>query len=391
MLIIAGYFDWFSGYQETALATAFAKIADTEVVASNRVSPAFNDTHLSKLGMDRDYQIGSREEHGVTVTRFAAREKRSMVWSTEAARYLSDRPYDLVVQVMPGQIFSVAPSLTRNPARRVVLYGDNRAMWGHLSRLQRMLKGTAFAMSKGVVYAFVNARADKTYGYTPNTLNRLRAFRAGSPMEVMPLAYSPERFFFSDDLRQATRARLGFTEDERVILAAGKFEQRKRLDWLISAFEHLAVQNQNLRLILVGADSSTHSKQLEEQIAGSPHSHRVTVMGFVDSQELNAIFNAADLAVWPRNPAITIQQAMGTGLPVVLPENDLVGHLIRPGTGLYYPLTMGHEVRALQRALQEVLMTFDYSGEGRLSRLEVNSWLSADSIAASLVKETPDS
>ena len=322
--IVVGYFDWFSGYQETALAAALSKLADTEVIASDRVNPTFTDSHLKRLGLSRRYREGSTTEHGVLVTRFSSVELRSMVWSFRASHYLSGRYLDLIVQVMPGQLFSVAATLARNTAPRVVLYGDNQAMWNQLPRWQRIIKGTVFAGTKGVLYTAVNAGARSSYGYTPDTVRRLRPFRAGRPCTVMPLAFSPERFHFDAELRRRCRRGLTLADDQILLVAAGKFEPQKRLDWLIWAFSSIARHRTNVHLLLVGADSSTYSKQIGEMCRSSPFGQRMHVQPFTDAAGLNAAFNGADLGVWPRNPAITIQQSMGTGLPVVLPRNDLV-------------------------------------------------------------------
>jgi len=59
VVIVAGYFDWISGYQETALASAYAEFADVEVVSSDRVSPGFSDEHLERLGVSRRYAPGT--------------------------------------------------------------------------------------------------------------------------------------------------------------------------------------------------------------------------------------------------------------------------------------------------------------------------------------------
>lgn len=385
VLIIAGYFDWFSGYQETALARSFSKYAQTEVIASDRVSPAFSPTHLLGLGVERNYLPGSRLERDVVVTRFRCAERRSMVWSQEVVRYLSGRSYDLIVQVMPGQILSAAPTFTRATGERIVLYGDNRAMWAELSRTRRALKGAAFAVSKGLLYALVNARASKVFGYTPNTVRRLKPFAPMRDMDIMPLAFSPEQFFPSTQLRTASRERLGVGEGDIAVLAAGKFEQRKRIDWLQTEFEKLADEDDRLRLILVGADSSPFTQRLIEQIQGSRHRGRIIVEPFVDAEALNGIFNAADIAVWPKNPAITIQQAMGTGLAVVLPRNDLVGHLIRPEAGEYFEASDGTSAPPLAQAIARCISQMDLTWSGRLQRVQVNRWLSADNITKSLL------
>lgn len=386
VLLLSGYFDWFSGYQETGLAAWLQRDATTEVIASDRVSPIFSDAHLAKLGMARRYETGTRVENGVQVTRFSTSEKRSMVWSTQARKYIESQEYDLIVQVMPGQLMPVAGTLARNHTVRAVLYGDNSAMWSQLSPAQRLLKGAAFVVSKGVLYTLVNRRADLVYGYTPNTVSRLRFFSGGRTMSVLPLAFDPEKFYFDEGIRESRREALGYTETDTVVVAAGKFEQRKRLDLLVNAFSRLASTRAGLKLILVGADDAPCSREVRAQIKADPAlNDLVTVMGFVDASELNAIFNAADIGVWPSMPAITIQQAMGTGLKVILPENDWVGHLILPGSGAYFkPSDVGDSQR-IEIAIATQLGD-SWSAADRKQRADTNAWLGADRITISLLQ-----
>ena len=390
VLIVVGYFDWFSGYQETALAAALSSMADTEVLSSNFVNPTFSDTQLNSLGMERRYNTGSVTENGVRVTRFATYQWRSIVWSNMVRRYLGSRSYDLIIQVMPGQGLPIAASLTRRPGRRVALYGDNRAMWQNAGTVAPILKGVAFTLSKGLAYTLVNARATKLYGYTPNTQRRLRMFSAGKKMEVMPLAYDPRRFFRDEAAGVTTRAALKFDTEDIVIVSAGKFEGRKRLDWLVQAFSAAARGNPALRLLLVGDDGSKSAEELKTVIRQSAVADRITVQGFCAGDELNALFNAADLGIWPKDPAITIQQAMGTGLPVILPSNDLVGHLLHgPGQpGLSYSLRAGRETVAIGTALTDAVRMLDLSRCGRRLRAIANRRLSANTLAQKLLAES---
>jgi hypothetical protein len=385
VLLLTGYFDWFSGYQETALAAWFPRYADTEVIASDRVSPMFSDAHLAGLGISRRYQPGSKTEHGVRMTRFTSYEKRAMVWSGQVRKYIEGQDYDLIVQVMPGQLMPLAGTLAQNRSVRVALYGDNSAMWSHLSHAQRLLKGAAFGLSKGAMYSLVNKKADLVCGYTPNTVERLAPYGGGKRIALLALPFDPDRFFFDDQSRSAQRASMGYVDTDTVILAAGKFSPRKRLDLLVEAFQRMAKKNPDLKLLLVGFDDSEHSRKLQAHIGTYPGlAEKVKVFGFVDNDILNAMFNAADIGVWPRLPAITIQQAMGTGLSVVLPRNDLVGHLIRNGSGCYFHESDGHASAQLQEAIESQLAT-DFSGVGRKVRTEQNAWLGADELVKSLL------
>ncbi len=390
VVIVAGYFDWISGYQETALASAYAEFADVEVVSSDRVSPGFSDEHLERLGVSRRYAPGTTQERGIRVTRFPTREIRSIVWSRQAAEYIGGRGCDLLIQVMPGHGLPVAASLTRNRAPRAVLYGDNWAMWGHLGPVARRLKWIIFSLTKGLAYAFVNSRATVTYGYTENTLDRLRIFRAQCPMRLLPLGYAGNRFFLDESLRTATRTRFGFTPEDVVLVAAGKYTPHKRLDWVLGAYEDAARRRPELRLLIAGLDDSPPCREFKDMISRSEASDRITTLGFLGAEELNAVYNAADLAIWPRYPAITIQQAMGTGLPVILPRNDLVGHLVRAGehTGLYFGLTPGEEQPSVTAAVASALDVLDLSASARSTRRYRNAWLSSEALARTVLADT---
>src|SRR5690349_19297406 len=111
VLLVVGYFDPFSGYQETALADGLSKVASTEVLTSDRVSPAFSDEHLDRLGVPRRYASGTTMMGVLTITRLPSRELRSMVWSSDARHHISRGDYKLIVQMMPGQLLPAAGSL----------------------------------------------------------------------------------------------------------------------------------------------------------------------------------------------------------------------------------------------------------------------------------------
>lgn len=383
--IVIGYFDWFSGYQETALAASLAEHADVEVIAGARVSPIFTDAHLRALGQKRSYDLVERDpQHGVRVTRLPVREVRSMVWSPSIGRVLRERQFDLVIQVMPGQGLSVAPSRNREPAVRIALYGDNSSMWSALPRWKQRIKWVVFATTKGSVYRYVNQRADAVYGYTPETLRRLSRFGAGAESHVMPLTFRPDEFWPDQALREQWRNKLGVTDSELLIVSAGKQQPYKKLEDLLRAVSHLAETQPQVRLALAGSDDSAYCNALRRQADEDPQLNgRVTFLPFLDRTDLNGFLNAGDIGTWPHLPAITIQQALGTGLFVILPQNDQVGHLlVDDSVGGYFSPFAKHGLLA---ALKESL-TVDRSAEARRGRAGRNSWLSADQLAQVLLQ-----
>ena len=382
--VLVGYFDWFSGYQETALVKALEPLAEVEVIASDRVSPIFSDAHLERLGVERTYATGSSTERGVTVTRLPSQERRAMVWSRDVRRVLRERDFDLLVQVMPGQGLSAAGAFVPKSERRIVLYGDNSAMWSGLSGWKQRLKWVVFAATKGQLYRLVNRRSDVVFGYTPETLRRLAPFQKGCETALLPLAYDSRTYFYSEELRERGRAELGFQPHERVIMTAGKLVPYKRLEMLVDAFTEIADAQPEVRLLVVGDDGGDYSASLQRRVPEALRS-RTTFLGFQDADGLNRLFNVADVGVWPALPAVTIQQAMGTGLAVCLPRNEWVGHLVRPGSGTYFG--PGSPVPTLTAALEETLSTFDFGSPARRSRGDVNGWLAGEGIAQTALND----
>nr|WP_227467852.1 glycosyltransferase [Nocardioides lijunqiniae] len=257
-------------------------------------------------------------------------------------------------------------------------------MWLALPQWKQALKWVAFTISKGLAYRYVNSRAVHAYGYTPDTITRLRGFFGSTPADVLPLAYDADRFFHDADLRRATRSQLGLREDDVLVITVGKFQRYKGIEDIVEAVDRTSRQDVNLRVLLVGADSSEYSDEIRAMVAGRDQDAvPVEVLDFRDAESLNALYNAADIGVWPRLPAISIQQAMGTGLFVVLPQNQWVGHLVEPGTGKYFEAELG--IEGLARALDEYSGA-DRTDERRDERARRNSRFSGDGIARQVLE-----
>ncbi|MDN4507497.1 glycosyltransferase family 4 protein [Dietzia maris] len=385
ILIACAYFDWASNYQEIGLARALSAVADVHVYAGNRVNPIFTDAHLERLGVKRTYETGTSVQEGITITRFKINDVRSMSVSGAYRKSVSRERFDLVIQVMPGHILSALASRPAGDAPRAVLYGDNEAMYANLSPFLQSAKRAVFALTKGFVYQYCNSGATSAYGYTPQTLERIRPFLAGAPVGLLPLSFDPRTFFFSETIRRAERARLGIRNDEILIMTAGKAYPTKRLDLLVKAFDQLSPDAAKLKLLIAGVDAAPESKPILSAISESPYRDRIISLPIQPADALNSLFNAADLGCWPLMPAVTIQQSMGTGLPVVIPDNNIVNHLVREeGAGLLYD-SVNDQPRSLAIALKSSLALVGDTLERR-NLAKRNEWLSSNRIADELLQ-----
>jgi len=164
------------------------------------------------------------------------------------------------------------------------------------------------------------------------------------PNGVTPLAAGP-----GTDAAAGT-ARAG---GDRYVLAVGTVEPRKDLPGLVRAFDQLAGDDPDLRLVIAGADG-WGAQQLGVAVAASPHRDRIVRLGWVDDDARAALVRGAAVFAYPSRYegfGLPPLEAMAAGTPVVatavgaLPE--VLGDAAR--------LVPGNDVDALAGALDDVL------------------------------------
>ena len=110
------------------------------------------------------------------------------------------------------------------------------------------------------------------------------------------------------------------------VLALGSADRRKGLTTLVAAFDALAVQHRDLRLIHAGPDGDASDK-LADAIGRSPHHDRILRLGWVDDGARTALIEQAAAVAYPslyEGFGLVPLEAMAAGRPVVTTPG--VGH-----------------------------------------------------------------
>ncbi|MCX8191321.1 MAG: glycosyltransferase family 4 protein [Nitrososphaerales archaeon] len=119
--------------------------------------------------------------------------------------------------------------------------------------------------------------------------------------------------------RDAVRARLGISPDERIILAVGRLTWQKGFDDLIKAFSKVLTIHPNSRLVIVG--DGYMRGELEKLAWDLGVGKKVIFTGFINDQELIEIFKSSDVLVVSSRYepfGIVALEGMVNGLPVVV-------------------------------------------------------------------------
>ena len=149
---------------------------------------------------------------------------------------------------------------------------------------------------------------------------------------------------------EEARQRLGLNSSDQTILFFGHIAPYKGIDLLVDAFARIAVQNPNYRLVIAGGpmkESEEQWRQVQRVIEESAmRGHVLQHCRFIDDQEIEIYFKAADVLVLPYTHIFqsgVLFMSYTFGLPVIATDigsfsKDIVegftGYLCRPNDAM---------------------------------------------------------
>lgn len=132
--------------------------------------------------------------------------------------------------------------------------------------------------------------------------------------------------------RNELRRRLHISQDDKVLLFAGRPTWKKGMYALLEAFGFVLEQEPHARLVIAGFDNSTNIEKLI--IIASAYAPRVTFTGLVDKKKLSEWYTAADIGIIPsyyeQCPYTGIEMMMH-GLPVVASDAYGLRNMFKEG------------------------------------------------------------
>lgn len=176
-----------------------------------------------------------------------------------------------------------------------------------------------FILHRGL-YRFINSIAkpyvDKYYAVTPGTIDFVHSMYniERKKIQLLPLGGDLEEIERINKIssRSQTRMELGITENQLIIVTAGKIDYEKRTTDLIKAYKKL--NNKDIHLIVIGPIDYNYKKEIS--ILSNDNSN-IHLVGWKTPQEIYRYFLASDLACFPGSQSVIWQQAICCGLPLI--------------------------------------------------------------------------
>ena len=135
--------------------------------------------------------------------------------------------------------------------------------------------------------------------------------------------------------RSVARQRLGFGDNESIVLYVGRFDPIKGIDRLLGAVAHLQ-GHRRLRLVIIGGDGpdTPEYQKLQTMTRKLGIQDRVTFVGRIEQNHLPPYYSAADVLAVPsyyESFGLVGLESLACGTPVVATEVGAMRSILRDG------------------------------------------------------------
>ena len=138
----------------------------------------------------------------------------------------------------------------------------------------------------------------------------------GKKVEMIPLGTDISIFKKSKILRDACRHDLDIKENEILVVYTGKMYEDKKVHLIFEALNDESVtKNNKIVILLVGDIAEAYKEKMNNSVKTSQH--RAVLRKAVSINQLPAIYNAADIAVWPDHTTNSTIDASACGCAII--------------------------------------------------------------------------
>jgi glycosyltransferase involved in cell wall biosynthesis len=165
---------------------------------------------------------------------------------------------------------------------------------------------------------------------------------------------------------------------ERYVLAIGTIEPRKGLPGLVRAFDRVADDDDDLRLVIAGGNG-WGTEALDDAVASSPHHSRIRRLGYVSDRDHSDLLAGASLLAYPSlyegfgHPPF---EAMAAGIPVVTTTAGSLPEVVGDAAQFVPPADDDALAAAIARVLTDDALRHDLVAKGRV-RAQAFPWSAA--------------
>lgn len=170
---------------------------------------------------------------------------------------------------------------------------------------------------------------------TDKTRNALQSYGVKNDIFVVPTGIDLRQFNLHEKSHPSVQAimdKYDITDDDKIILSLGRVSQEKSIDKTIEAMPALIDTYDNIKLIIVG--DGPYRNKLEKLVCSLGLDKYVIFTGQVPFEDVSYYYSLANVfisASKTETQGLTIMEAMATGIPVVVYDDDNVKGVVMEG------------------------------------------------------------
>ena len=338
---LIGYFQPEFGYKEYYIARNQAKAGhEVHVITSNKVMPLHEYGGLAKrLGLpaSRDRgkeQLGETVLEGIIVHRLPGIfEIKDFILIKGVKKLLEVIKPDIVHAYAPNQGSTIFGPLYKGHFK-YFLIGDDQILPETLKPYKSFLGMFRYQLFQRFFNWFYYKKCDVIFCPNQATKDYLdKHYHCKEKTKLVPLGYESDFFYFDKKGREDVRKKFQFTDKDFLIVLIGRITKDKGFDFVIEACADL-MREGTLKILLVG--EGDFKKDLKNLVNSLGLTGKVFFEEFISEKSLYKYFSAGDLGVWAKRPSVAISNAIACELPVLVPDNQFVDHLIAFGNGITF-------------------------------------------------------
>jgi glycosyltransferase involved in cell wall biosynthesis len=273
----------------------------------------------------------------------------------------------------------------------ISIYGDAKEYLDRTTfkqNLKTFFHELGYRFIKEPLYRKAINYCDRLVMNIPETNDFFLGFLKGNDKKVfeqkrmmLTLGFDPDEYFFNETDRNNNRSELGLADDEVVLITSTRVNKRKNLESNIALVSQLHAEGKKVKYIIVGFLGDAYEQELKIFIQSQPKPEAFICFPFLNAKEIRKLYCAADIGIWLK-VAISIQEAMGTGLPVILENKPSVNHLIKKNINGWF-----FEKNTFEDIIRNVVTTLHDKKTDRRKLADGNaSMLSYDTIAHKIIE-----
>ena len=327
------------GYQEVHLPRAFARIGHTVKVFTSNASVKLGG---SMNNLEYKTGISFDEKLNFEIIRLPAISFKSKAYSFSLRKAIEEFEPDVLIILGVAKIFpsSLLNGKLNKKIKIISIYGDAKEYLdrGTLKqKIKTFFHELGYATIKKSLYKSAVKHCDKIILNIPETDEVFNDFLSEKENLVyqkkkvmLNLGFDPDEYYFDEKDREEIRTKLGFNKEDVVIITSTRINRRKNLENIIQLISQLKKEGKPVRYIMVGFLGDDYEKELKSFIQSQEDPSIFECYPFLNAKEIRKLYCASDAGIWLK-AAISIQEAMGTGLPVILENKPSVNHLLKNG------------------------------------------------------------